>query len=189
MKLRGPKLLARKYTKPEQIKGIWTNPAWRVDNSRSLWEVVESTPDANEVLGVDLEPDWILVTSPNSGVFLHHDSEEDDEGRTSLVEVFLLAASSVLRVIPWTTDSEDVLLTKGKILVDPDWGEEVKSGLIVRREDVRPKTGVVEEVGPEVSEAVAKGFRVCFTEFSGTEVEIGGRKKLILDEQSILATF
>ena len=93
MILRGAKILATKYEKPEKIGSIYVNPAWRRDNSRSLWEVVESNDASNTLLGAILEPGWILVTPPNSGVYLWHDSEH--------CEVFLLAASSVRSIIPW----------------------------------------------------------------------------------------
>ena len=50
-----PFVLVRKYTKPEMIGSLYLSDAWRVDNSRSLWEVVETTPKATEELGFELE--------------------------------------------------------------------------------------------------------------------------------------
>ncbi len=174
MRLRGPKLLARKYEKPEKIGSIYVNPAWRIDNSRSLWEVVESTEEANSVLGVELEPDWILITSPNSGVLFEH---------REATEIFLLAASSVLRIVPWTSDA--LPLTGTRVQVELEAPETEQGGVILAQEDAAPTSGYVVEVGDDVKE-VAVGDRVFFTRFSGTKIEVQGRPHLILDEASIL---
>ena len=73
MRLRHELLIVTKYTKPEIIRGIWTNPAWRQDNSRSLWEVVQSSPEADATARIALMPGWIVVTPRNSGVFLDYE--------------------------------------------------------------------------------------------------------------------
>lgn len=182
MNLRGPKLLARKYVKPEQIGSIVMNPAWRTDNSRSLWEVEESTAEANEALRVELEPDWILVTSPNSGVFL--DYAWDDGER---YEVFLLAASSVLRIIPWTTETEEVKVKGERVLVRQDEAHQPSKTIIVT-DARRPTTATVIELGDEVDDPdIVEGARVLYTIHAGIEVELNGEKLLLLDQKNVLA--
>lgn len=184
MMLRGPKLLARKYEKPERIGSIIVNPAWRTDNSRSLWEVVQSSPEADDALRMPLEADWILVTAPNSGVFFDH----DDAGR----EIFLLAASSVLRIIPWTTETEAVIVKGTRILAKRHEAPAVESagGLIVTPEAFakRPRTATIMGVGDEVNDPeLTVGANVLFTVHAGIDVELNGEKLIMLDQKNVLA--
>ena len=176
---RGGLLLARKYEKPEKIGSIYVNPAWKTDNSRSLWEVVRSSPEADETLGTEVEEDWILVTAPNSGVLLTHDSKTR--------EVFLLTALSVLKVVPWTRGSEGVLVPPKKILVRMEEDEETaEGGLVVVRAGARNTSGEAVQVGEDVAE-VSEGDRVFFSRHSGVSVEVHGSPHLIIDEDAILA--
>ena len=175
---RGSKLLAKKYTKPEMVGSLYVPDAWKEDNSRSLWEVHETTEGANAYLGMELGEEWILVTSPNSGVFLEHDAE----GR----EIYLLAASSIVRVIPWSTGDVLPRLARKKILVRMEIQEETSGDLVILREGARSTQGEVVEVHEDVRE-VGVGERVCFTRFSGTKTTLGGEDFLVMDESSILA--
>ena len=89
----GYRMLVRKYKKPEKIGSIWINPAWQVDNSRALWEVVKTSKMANEWLGLEIEPDWILVTLPNRGTYSYLDDKD---------EIYYLDAREVVKWIPKT---------------------------------------------------------------------------------------
>ena len=184
MRIRGPKLLARKYERPAQIGSLFLADAYRVDHSRSLWEVHESSPEADAALKIALRPEWILVTPRNSGVFLHRDEANRD--------VFLLAASSVRRIIPWTTGDESVKMKGSRVLVRPD---EVKqrtsTALIVAPEawTKRPVTGVVAEVGDGVRDSdIVVGTRVLYGIHAGTALTVNGVDHMILEEAQVLAT-
>jgi len=89
----GTRMLVTKYKKPEKIGSLYLNPAWLVDNSRALWEVVATTPKANDYLGLEIEPGWILVTMPNRG--LHSCLWDADE-------IYYLFAEEVVKWIPKT---------------------------------------------------------------------------------------
>lgn len=179
MRLRGPKLLATKYTKPDKIGSIYVNPAWKTDNSRSLWEVYETSEAANKVLRVDLEPSWILVTAPNSGVFYTYDE--------SWREIFILAASSIRRIIPWTT-GEHMKIKGRRVLVRQDEAKKAHGSIVLP--DVaqrRPVTGRIVERGDEVEDALSvEGARVLYSVYAGVEVEVGGVQMMILEENQIL---
>ena len=180
MRLRGPKLLARRYVKPERIGAIYVPEPWRTEGSRSLWEVVESTFEADKVLKIALLPDWILVTPRNSGVYLE---------RRDGVDIFILAATSVVRVIPWT--SEENVNVKGKrIVVAPD-AEKVKQGAIIMAPgpawERRPVTGTITEVGDEIlDDMIVVGARVMYGIHAGTEMTVNGAKRLIIEESQVL---
>lgn len=182
MRLRGPKLLATKYEKPPKIGSIFVNPAWRRDNSRSLWEVVESNDASNDALGAILEAGWILVTPPNSGVYLWHDSEHR--------EVFILAASSVRRIIPWTTETEDMQMKGKRLLVKRDEPKKQEGRIVVpETSQKRPTTGVIVEVADDVvDKSLEAGVRVLYSLYVGVDVEVDGVKMTILDESQVMAT-
>jgi len=181
-----PFVLVRKYVKPEKIGSIFVGPAWRVDNSRSLWEVVETTPKATKRLGYELEEGWILITPPNAGVVI--DRREDDEG---FFEVFLIWAHLIAKVIPWTTKEEDVKMQPGTLWVRPERAE--TSSLLIDLEEVgrtawtpRRNVGKVTRTHEAVKE-VEVGDRVAFTRYVGVEMELGGEKLLVLREGEVLA--
>lgn len=90
----GTRILVRKYTKPEMIGSIHINPAWQVDNSRALWEVVKAPQAAKDYVGLDIQPDWILVTLPNRGLYV--------EGLWDAAEHYLLFAEEIVKYIPKT---------------------------------------------------------------------------------------
>ena len=92
----GTRILVRKYTKPEKIGNIWLNPAWLVDNSRALWEVVVSTAKAEEYLGLALPVNTILITLPNRGYHFPLLSEQDEH--------YFLFAEEIVKIIPWSGD-------------------------------------------------------------------------------------
>jgi len=174
-----PLVLVRKYVKPKIIRGIHVAPAWRVDNSRSLWEVVETTPKATAYLGYELQKDWIVITPPNQGTVI--DRREDEDG---FFEVFLLWPWSIVKVIPWTTNEEDVKMQPGTLWVRP---EEVKASEIIIDPKTRRKTvGKVTRTAEGVKE-VRVGDRVAFTKYVGVEMELGGEKLLVLKEGEVLA--
>ena len=163
------------------IGSIHVPEPWREDGSRALWEVEESTEAADTLLKISLLPSWILVTARNSGVFL-----ERREG----VDIFILAASSIVRVIPWTTGEH--MNVKGKrIVVAPD-PEKVKTGAIIIAPgpawERRPTTGTITEVGDGIKDDQIKvGARVLYGIHAGSEMTVNGAKRLILDEAQVLA--
>ncbi len=174
-----PFVLVRKYVKPAKIKSIWVGPAWRVDHSRSLWEVVETTPKATAQLRYTLEKDWIVITPPNAGTVI--DRREDEDG---FYEVFLIWAHTILKVIPWTTKEEEVRMQPGTLWVRP---EVVKVSEVIIDPRTRKKTvGRVTRIHEDVSE-VSVGDRVAFTEYVGVEMEMGGEGLLVLTEKEVLA--
>jgi len=171
--------------KPEIVKGLWMAPAWRTENSRSLWEVEVTSDEANAHVKMTLKPGWILVTPPNSGVFL--DSAWDDKGMR--YERFLLHAESILRIIPWTTD-EDEMKTKGtRLLVRPDKVEEKKESMILVPEAFaqRPTTGVIFDVGDAVTdEDLVVGARILYSLYAGTDFQINGERLMLMEEKSAM---
>lgn len=96
----GSRILVRKYRKPEKIGSILLNPAWLVDNSRALWEVIKVAPCKctkkqpnkcpNCYLGLEIEPDWILITLPNRGTHIPLWDQE---------EMYFLFAEEVVKYI------------------------------------------------------------------------------------------
>jgi len=177
-----PFVLVRKYVKPKMIGSIHTNPAWRVDNSRSLWEVVETTEKATAKLGYELEAGWIVITPRNAGTVI--DRREDEEG---FYEVFLIWAYMIVRVVPWTTNEEDVRMQPKTLWVRPEGRYEQQEGTLIINPDPPKKTvGKVTRAHEEVTE-VEVGDRVAFTEYVGVEMEIGGGKLLVLKEDDVLA--
>jgi hypothetical protein len=105
----GRRIIVRKYTRPERVGSIWLNPAWRQDNSRSLWEPIAFSEKAMEwfrenlVFAHELEAvesgECILVTAPNRGV---HISVIDDPR-----EHYFLMAEEVVKVIPFEEGEDD----------------------------------------------------------------------------------
>lgn len=92
------RILVRKYKRPEKVGSIFLNPAWLVDNSRALWEVVKASAKAEEYLGVALPPETILVTLPSRGVHVILDEPE---------EHYFLFAEEVVKIINWTEEDEE----------------------------------------------------------------------------------
>ena len=181
MKIRGAKLLVRRYMRPEKVGSIHIPDPSRLDLTRSLWELEATTPAANDALHCDLERDWLLVTPRNSGVYLYTNDPH--------VEIFLLAATSVLRIIPWTT--EKTMNLKGeRVLVTPEKEPERRGAIIVATPawEKRPVTGIVREVGDEVNDAdVVVGARVLFGIHAGTDLTLNGAKHLLLEASQVLA--
>jgi co-chaperonin GroES (HSP10) len=178
MRLRHELIIARRYEKPETWKGLYVSPAHRLDFSRSLWLVVRTSREATDWLGVELEPDWIVVTPPRSGVFL----DLDDETR----ELFLLHAKLVLRVIPWTKEGNvpDIVLGK-RILVKPD--DPTRVGVKIHIPEAhlkRPVTGRIVALGPDVEKVdprIVEGARIMYSLYAGTETMIDNVKHVIMD--------
>lgn len=113
--LRGGRIAARKYARPEKIGSLYVNPAWAIDNSRSLWEPLAFSPRAIDFLcdGIGLERDpndaraipyrealrslqCVLVTPPNRGALLPEVFGER--------EVFVFWADEVVKVHPYTVE-------------------------------------------------------------------------------------
>jgi len=155
-------------------------PAWRVDNSRSLWEVVGTTPKATQELGYELEEGWILVTPRNSGTII--DRREDEEG---FFEVFLIWSKFILKTIPWTTAEEDVRMSPGTIWVKPENAK--TNALLINPFPPRKTVGRVMRIHESVREELEEGEMVVFTEFVGNEIELNGEKILSLREDDVLA--
>lgn len=171
-------LLVRKYEKPERVGSILLNPAWRTDNSRSLWEVVQSSPEADAELRTPISPDWIVVTPPRSGVFVDYDAL----GR----ELYVIHAESVVRIIPWTEEGKEMQTLGARVLVRPDTPPAERGGIVLSQAHAkRPVTGVVEDVGPDVQDVV-RGDRVMYTIYSGTDVELDGTRFVLMGEDQVL---
>lgn len=181
MRLLHQLLIARKYERPDKIGSIYINPAWRQDNSRSLWEAVTSSPEANAALQTEIEPDWILVTPPRSGVFL----DFDEAGR----ELYVLHADTVLRVIPWTLGGEMPKTLGKRLLVTPDEAHEKHAGLIEIPKTAlkRPTTGVIVDVGDECENPeLAEGVRILYPLYAGTDLEVNGEKRILIEEKQAM---
>lgn len=194
MRLLGPKLFATRYTRPPKVGSLWLNDAYLTDTSRSLWEVKESPlcdgacrtkprerRCANCFLGIILDPEWLLVTAPNSGVFFSYDAK--------MREVFILAASSVRRVIPWTRDASEVILAEGQVLVRTRRRDDERRGalFVVRSDEPSGSaSGEVVATAHDV-EGVAPGDVVVFSIHAGVETEVGGERLLVVDEKSVMA--
>lgn len=190
MRLLHQLIVARKYRRPERVRGIWTSPAWRVDNSRSLWEVVQSSPEANEMLQMDLEPGWIVVTPPRFGVFWEHVEVENEEGRPELEERFLLHAAGILYYIPWTLGGDMPKMKGDRILVRPDRVEEKTESIIINPGliEKRPVTGVITDIGDGVEDSeLVEGVRILYPLYAGTDLQVNGEKRIILEAGQAMA--
>jgi hypothetical protein len=114
--LRGGRIAARKYTRPEKIGSLYVNPAWATDNSRSLWEPLSFSARAIDFLcdaiGLEQDPNdpkalpyrqaleslqCVLVTQPNRGVLMPEVAGER--------EVFVLWADDVVKVHPYAEET------------------------------------------------------------------------------------
>jgi len=79
-----------------------------------------------------------------------------------------------------------------RVLVEPEEIEEsrTKSGIIIPdRAKEKPRTGRVVEVGTdeELAENIKVGDKIVFAKFTGDEVELEGKKYLIVSRSDILA--
>ena len=84
-----------------------------------------------------------------------------------------------------------------RVLVEPIEQEEVTAGGIVLPDTAKekPQQGMILAVGPGARDDegkripldVAKGDKVLFAKYSGTEIKVDGKKYLILREDDILA--
>jgi co-chaperonin GroES (HSP10) len=169
MKPRRDLFFVRKYTKPEKIGSIYVNPAWQVDNSRSLWEVIEEI--RLETFGITLQPDWIVVTAPNRGTYMD---------KVDGVEIYALSKAEIVKVIPWTTD-EDFPIAPDRVLIDPL--EEETTFISVDRP--RATKGRVMETGADIRE-VDSGDVVHYTPYAGIEIEVAGKLLMLMTEDEIL---
>jgi co-chaperonin GroES (HSP10) len=169
MKPRKGLFFVRKYTKPEKIGHIYTNPAWRTDNSRSLWEVLEETELPT---GVTLQPDWIVVTAPHRGVFVKYEGG---------IEIFALSKAEVAKIIPWT--DEDIPIAPDRVMVVPINEE---PSILVRLDKPEIVRGTVVEVGATTREGLTEGDVVGYTKYAGIEVELAGKLHILLSEDEIL---
>ena len=84
-----------------------------------------------------------------------------------------------------------------RVLVEPIEQDEVTAGGIVIPDTAKekPQQGMILAVGPGARDDegkripldVAKGDKVLFAKYSGTEIKVDGKKYLILREDDILA--
>ena len=65
--------------------------------------------------------------------------------------------------------------------------EKTASGILLGEAKEKPTYAVVESVGPEVK-FVKKGEKIIYKEHMTTEVKVGEKDYIILDEEDILAT-
>jgi len=193
--LRHELILVRKYEKPETIRGIWTNPAWRKDNSRALWEVIQSSPEADAMLQTTLEPDWLLITPPNSGVFFDYDLREierfDGVVAVEAVERYLVHAGLVLQINPWTLGGEMPKTLGKRLLVAPDDPTKRNDGAKIITPDTaqrRPVTGVIVDVGSDVTDPdLTVGARILYSLYAGTDLEVNGVRRIIMNADQAMA--
>ena len=84
-----------------------------------------------------------------------------------------------------------------RVLVEPLEQEDITAGGIVLPETAKekPQQGLILAVGPGARDEdgeripmdVAKGDKILFAKYSGTEIKLDGKKYLILREEDILA--
>ena len=84
-----------------------------------------------------------------------------------------------------------------RVLVEPLKQEDITAGGIVLPETAKekPQQGLILAVGPGARDEdgeripmdVAKGDKILFAKYSGTEIKMDGKKYLILREEDILA--
>jgi chaperonin GroES len=84
-----------------------------------------------------------------------------------------------------------------RVLVEPIEQDEITAGGIVLPDTAKekPQQGMILAVGPGAHDEdgkripldVAKGDKVLFAKYSGTEIKVDGKKYLILREDDILA--
>lgn len=84
-----------------------------------------------------------------------------------------------------------------RVVIEPIEEEELTAGGIVLPETAKekPQKGTITAVGPgdrddngkRIDMDVAKGNKVLFAKYSGTEIKVDGKKLLILRESDILA--
>ena len=85
-----------------------------------------------------------------------------------------------------------------RILVEPESEPEERRGGIVIPDTAKEKpqkgkvievgAGRLDESGRRIAPEVQKGARVLFKKYSGTEVDMGDHKYIIMSEDDILAT-
>ena len=56
------KMLVRKYTKPEEARGLIIPEAFRADDTMSLWEFVRAGAKVSDIIGVELKEGDIVHT-------------------------------------------------------------------------------------------------------------------------------
>jgi len=84
-----------------------------------------------------------------------------------------------------------------RVLVEPLEQEDITAGGIVLPETAKekPQQGLILAIGPGARDEdgkripmdVAKGDKILFAKYSGTEIKLDGKKYLILREEDILA--
>ena len=84
-----------------------------------------------------------------------------------------------------------------RVLVEPIEQDEITAGGIVLPEPAKekPQQGMILAIGPGARDEdgkripmdVAKGDKILFAKYSGTEIKVDGKKYLILREEDILA--
>jgi chaperonin GroES len=75
-----------------------------------------------------------------------------------------------------------------RVVVEPAKAEATKGKIYIPDEaKKRPLKGKVVSVGPEVTDLKA-GTTVYYAAFSGTEIEVGDNKVLVLNVDDVLAT-
>ena len=79
----------------------------------------------------------------------------------------------------------------GRVLVRPLDSEEQKKGGIVIPDTAKekPREGKVIAVAKDATDEVAVGDRVIYREFSGAEVEIRGKKHVLLEADDLLVKY
>lgn len=169
-------MLARKYEKPAQVGRVLLNPAWLVDNSRALWEVVTPPADNDRLR---LRAGWIVVTPPNSGVY----TSEVDLGVG--IEAYFLSSALVVRVIPFGDDdgASEAELPPKRVLVKP---LRPSTGGKLWTPDARATRGSIEAAGEGVAD-VEIGDIVRFSEHVGVEYDVHGERWMLLHEDELLA--
>lgn len=71
-------VLVRRYTKPAKVDSLWIPEQARHDRTQTLWEVIESSPGADEAVGTALTPGMIIQTLRRWPADMHLVDDDDE---------------------------------------------------------------------------------------------------------------
>jgi chaperonin GroES len=76
-----------------------------------------------------------------------------------------------------------------RVVIEPIEQDSMTAGGIVLPDTAKekPQQGTVLAIGPDVEAELAKGDRVMYAKYAGTEVKTDGKEVIILSEDDILA--
>lgn len=101
LRILADRVLVKSYEKPDRTDGgILIPDTVRRDRSWTLWEVIDSGPDVEQVLGARLRPNDIVKTRQTAPV--DTGLEDPDDGRPLL----LLGADRIYHITRWKEDED-----------------------------------------------------------------------------------